>query len=395
MGKAPKVMIVAGEASGEMHAASLMSAFKQRRPDAQLYGVGGPALRAEGVFLIRDVSELSSFGIFEVANQLPQIGSVFFEALGSISREKPDVVVLVDYPDFNIRLARAIKWLYGARPLILYYIAPQVWIWRRRRAKTLARLVDRLAVVLPFEKELFENLGAKVHFVGHPLLDIDENENSIPNTTLTTNEPGRKIALLPGSRRGELKNYMPPMMEAVNLLKKSHQDWEFFIIKAPTLDESDFTPYLDAVLSDMKIVGGSTRKLLKSADFAVIALGTATLEAALAETPALLVGKASLMSYALGIYLFGMDYDYYSLVNFILERPAFPELIQGACIGRNMAETIEAITSSERSMAALKKAAVEVRERLEVEPGVETEGNTASRRTAAILDEMITESINE
>jgi len=386
-----KVLIVAGEASGDFHASRLIGAFKQLRPEAEVYGVGGPAMRDAGVRIIRDISGLMTFGVSEVIRHIPNIVVAFLKVLGGISRERPDVVVLVDYPDFNMWLARAIRWRYGKKPLILYYITPQVWIWRKYRARVLARLADRLAVVLPFEKEFFADLGAKVHFVGHPLLDI-EKEGEAARNPMPNDDIGRKIALLPGSRVEELKNYMPHIMEAVRLLKESGGDWRFFIVKAPTLDESDFSPYLGDSSSGVKIVSGSTQKLIEGAEFAVVAMGTATLETALAGAPALLIGKVSLLTYLLGIYLMKMDFEYYSLVNFILKRPAFPELIQDNISGGNIAQTVMDITSNEHAMEALRKAAAEVRERLEVEPGKETKGNTASQRTAAILDEMVMES---
>ena len=392
---APKVMIVSGEASGDMHTARLVRAFKHQNPDAVFYGIGGPAMRDAGVRLIRDVGELSTFGIFEVIKHLPQIIGIFFEALRSISNERPDVVVLVDYPDFNLRLARAIRWRYGDRPLIMYYIAPQVWIWRKWRAKLLAKLSDRLAVVLPFEKNLFEAFGARAHFVGHPSLE-DDTEKVIdrPSDVDSTADIGRRnIALLPGSRHGELHNYMPPIIEAVKLLAESNdKDWRFFIIKAPTLEFSDFAPYLDGDTPDITITEGPTRELLTSADFAVVGLGTATLEAALAGTPALLIGKVSPLTYKFSVRFLDMDLEYYSLVNFILKRLAYPELIQDNLTGPKIAQAIMDITSNKRAIAALVNAANEVRAKLEVEAENGIHGNTPSERAASILGEMVTES---
>jgi len=393
MSDAPKVMIVAGEASGDLHASHMVHAFKQRHPQAEVYGIGGRGLQSQGVRLIRNIADLSTFGIFEVVKHLPRLAGVFFEALGSISVERPDVVVLVDYPDFNIRLARAIRWRYGRKPLILYYIAPQVWIWRRRRARILANLVDRLAVVLPFEKKFFEHFGARAYFVGHPLLDVDGEDKRVTPTAILPDKAGeRKIALFPGSRRGELKNYMPPLMEATRLLAQSGGKYRFFIVKAPSFDDSDFTIYLDNKSPEVELVSGSTRALLKSADFAVVALGTATLEVALAGIPEVLIGRVSPLTYKFGIRFLGMNLEYFSLVNFILGRPAFPELIQDKMTSAGIAEAINDITSSDRAMATLTNAAHEVREKLEVETEKDIEGNTASERAAFVLDRMIMES---
>jgi lipid-A-disaccharide synthase len=392
MGKAPKVMIVAGEASGDLHASKLIHDLKQRRPEVEVYGIGGAGLQSEGVRLIRNISELSTYGFFEVFKHLPRLAGVFIEALRSVSKENPDVVVLVDYPDFNIKLARGIRWFYGKKPLILYYIAPQVWIWRRWRARTLAKLVDRLVVLFPFEKKYFENIGAQVHFVGHPLLDVNGAENKISSATILTEKvEERKIALLPGSRPGELSINMPVMMEAARILKESGGKYSFFIIKAPSFDYSDFAPYLDNKSLDVGVVEGSTRYLLKKADFAIVAMGTATLEAALAGTPAVLIGRISPFSYIVGVHFLRADYDYYSLVNFILGRPAFPELIQDDMTGAGIAEAVNNIASSERAMSALKDAAREMREKLEVESEKGIEGNTSYQRAAFILDKMITE----
>jgi len=392
MGPPPKVMIVTGEASGDLHASRLVRAFKKRRPESEIYGVGGNNMREAGVKLIRNINDLSTFGIFEVVKHLPRIAGVFFEALNSIKRERPDVIVLVDYPDFNIRLARFIKWKYGKTPPILYYIAPQVWIWRRNRAKTITGLVDKLAVVLPFEKKLFENFGADVHFVGHPLLGIAKESRESLNGLVPFKKKGaKKIALLPGSRRGELENYMPPIMDAIRTLKNTGGNYEFVIIKAPTLEKTDFERYLNENTQEVTLIEGPTRAILKSADFAVVALGTATLEAALAGAPAVLIGKVAPMTYQVGKRFLGMDLDYYGLVNFILERAAFPELIQDDCNGVKMAEVIGEITESDKAMTALKKACGEVRRKLEIEAEKFDSCVNASQRVAAILDNMISE----
>ncbi len=396
MDKSPKILAVAGEASGDYHAARLLRAYKKLRPEADLYGVGGPDMRSAGVRLIRDISDMSTFGVFEVFRQLPRLAGVFIQVLDSIRKERPDVVVLTDYPDFNILLARAIRYRYGKKPLILYYIAPQVWIWRRYRAGVIAKTVDRLAVVFPFEKPFFENLGAKVHFIGHPLIAIEkeeEEEDTSPGPAFKAEEGELKIVLMPGSRRGELENYMPPLAEAVQILQKSDKKYRFFILKAPSLDIDDFLPYLDKISSKPEIIEGQVRKILPEADFAVVALGTATLETALAGTPALLMGKVSQMTYRLAIKFLGMDLEYYSLVNFILRRHAFPELIQNEVTGENIVRSIENITSSTSAIEELRKAAGEVRENLTRIPHeTDVMGDSASQRAAAILDEMVQES---
>lgn len=388
----PKILIVAGEASGDLHASNMVAGFKKIHPGAEFYGVGGSLMNGVGVRLIRNIDDLSTYGIFEVFAQLPRLIGVFFDILFSIKKEKPDAVVLVDYPDFNIRLARGIRWLHGSKVKILYYIAPQVWIWRKTRAKVLAKLVDRLAVVLPFEKPLFENIGASVHFVGHPLLDVDnESKNKPPTTEPFPESAKKKIALLPGSRRGELKTYMQPMLEASRLLAESGDGWHFSIIKAPTLNRGDFAPYLNGAPNNVTLVEGSTREILKKSDFAIVALGTATLETALAGTPAVFVGKVSSLSSKFGIRFLGMNLAYYSLVNFILGRPAYPELIQILCAGPEIAATAADIMGSSKKLESLRNAGKQVQSNLEVEYEKGAGGGTASERAAYILDEMIGE----
>jgi len=395
MEKSPKILVVAGEASGDYHAARLIRAYKKLRPDADFYGVGGSEMLSAGARLIRNISDLSTFGIFEVFRQLPRLAGVFIQVLESIGKERPDVVVLTDYPDFNIRLARAIRYRYGKKPPILYYIAPQVWIWRRRRARVIAKMVDRLAVVFPFEKPFFEHLGAKVHFIGHPLIAMEKEESgqqSSPEPALSSEEGELKTALLPGSRKGELSNYMPPLMEAVKILGRSGKKYKFFILKAPSLGAGDFLPYIEKTSPKPEIIEGPAWKILPEADFAVVALGTATLQTALAGTPALFIGKVSGLTYEFGIKFLGMDLEYYSLPNFILGRHAIPELIQDEVTGENIARSVEDITSSSRAMNDLREAAGRVRENLSRIPHEsDLQGDSASERAAAILDEMVKE----
>jgi len=403
MAEGGKALVVAGESSGDIYASRLIAALKKLRPSIEVYGVGGSAMRDVGTRLIADIKDLSTFGIFEVFRLLPKIIGIFFRVLFSIKREKPDLVILIDYPDFNLRLAGFIRLFYGRAVKILYYITPQVWIWRKRRAKTLVKRSDRLAVVFPFEEALFSKLGAKVDFVGHPLLE------TIPSS-LDRNElvkyfgldPSRRtIALLPGSRHAEIRNYLPTMIKAVRDLEKDGK-YQFLIARAQTISEDEMAGSLSEAGVNVRQIGGETQKVLKVADLAVVALGTATLESALMGTPAILVGWVRPLTSWVGKKFLGMDLPYYSLVNFIIGRRAYPELIQYEMTPENIARSVRELTGNPMAMEVLRNAARETQEllwgperaveRASLPSGGQEKNDyhlSASGRVAIIADKMI------
>lgn len=399
-----KVLVVAGEASGEVYAARLIAALKKLRPGVEVYGVGGSTLRDAGVRLIVDIKDLSTFGIFEVFRLLPKLIGIFFKVLGSIGREKPCLVILIDYPDFNLRLARFIRWRYGRTVKILYYISPQVWIWRKWRAKKLAKLSDRLAVVFPFEEPLFRKLGVQADFVGHPLLETIpgslDREELVKHFGL---DPSRRtIALLPGSRHGEINSYLPVVIEAVRDLEKDGQ-YQFLLARAPTISDQDIASHLSCAGVNIRQIEGETQKVLRVADLAIVALGTATLESALMGTPAILIGWVQPLTYWVGVKFMNMDLPYYSLVNFILGRRAYPELIQREMTPENIARSVRELMDNPKAMDVLRSAAVEIQTLLYAGEGAAEKaspsagrGNvendyklSASARVAIIADEMI------
>lgn len=398
-----KVFIIAGEASGDGYAGRLVSALKQIKADVEVFGVGGDALSSAGAKLIVHINELSTFGIAEVFAKLPRLASVFLKVLGAIRRESPKVVVMIDYPDFNLRLAWFIRKFHRNKMKILYYITPQVWIWRKWRARALARLADRLAVVFPFEEPIFRKLGIETDFVGHPLMEtiptnLDKEELKRHfglSPDLTT------IALLPGSRKGEIKNYLPEMVSAVKELQKDG-GYQFLLARAPTISEEDVKPYLAGMNEVIWQVYGETHKVLKVADLAVVALGTATLECALMGTPAILVGKVHPATYWFSTRFLDMDLPYFGLVNFILKRKAFPELIQNDMTGTNIAKAIREIITNPKAMELLRKSAQEVkdslvgsenhiaeRDELRGQFRGENKPKTASERTAMLVTQLL------
>lgn len=397
-----KVFIVAGEASGDVYAGRLVLALKNIRPDVEILGVGGDSLSSAGGKVIVHINELSTFGIAEVFAKLPKLALIFLKVLEAIRKEEPKVVVMIDYPDFNLRLAWFIRKFYGNSVKILYYITPQVWIWRKWRARALAQLVDRLAVVFPFEKPIFRRLGIETDFVGHPLLetipmDLDKEEIRKYfglSPTLTT------IALLPGSRKGEIKNYLPEMVSAVKELQDD-RSFQFLLARAPTISEEDLNPYLEGI-EVIREVHGETHKVLKVADLAVVALGTATLESALIGTPAILVGKVHPVTYWFSTRFLDMDLPYFGLINFILKRKAFPELIQDEMKGIKIASAVRELISNPKAMELLRKSAEEVKNSLVgVEKHITEMGRvmgtaggvnaskSASQRTALLLVELL------
>ncbi len=327
----PAVLISAGEASGDHHAASLMRAVQSLREGAtpiRFFGLGGQAMAAAGLDRVARSEEVTVVGIVEVFRHLPRIRRVFRRLLDAAEARGPALAVLVDFPDFNLRLARRLKRL-GVP--VLYYVSPQVWAWRRRRVRTIARLVDRMLVLFPFEVEVYRGRQLEVEHVGHPLVDDVPRIESVWEGE--SRQPERPMfALLPGSRNGEVRRILPSMLESVARLAQSGVGGGRLaarIILAPTVDEQ-----LVAGLVAASSLAGSPPELvtrdrfeaIAGAHLALCASGTATLEVGLLGTPMVVVYRVSSLTYAIGRCL--VDLPFISLVNLVLERRVVPELLQ-------------------------------------------------------------------
>lgn len=314
------VMIVAGESSGELYGSFLARALKRRWPDIRLVGIGGERMKVEGVELVSGLSH--SFGFIEVLSSLGRLKAAFNRAKKVIDDLRPSVCVLIDYPDFNFRLGNYAK-KRGTK--ILYYVSPQVWAWRRGRIKRMKEMVDRLAVILPFEEDIYKKEGIKAEFVGHPAME-EIKERGI-RTDGRENIDIPVIALLPGSRPNELKRHLPVFNDLVSLIKGQYKKVRIILPFAPNLDFFIFEKELrNLQKKGVEITKGDAVGALSMADAAVIASGTATIQAALIGVPMIVIYKLSSISYFLGRII--LKVKYISLVNILAGKGIVPELIQ-------------------------------------------------------------------
>lgn len=322
-----KLCVVAGEASGDLHASQVMRELRNIDPSLQLFGIGGDLLAAEGMNVLHHVREMAVVGLIEVIRQLPMFLRVFKEIVERIKAEKPAAVLLVDFPDFNLRLAKQCR---AMGVPVLYYISPQVWAWRRRRIFEIARNVDQMIVIFPFEEQLYRSHGVPVTYVGHPLVEQLEPMRRAPRQLV---EPFR-IALLPGSRTSEIRSLLPPMLDAVVRIRKE-RSIEPFIVLAPTLDREEAETILAAHGSDVRIVDRDQRNELAGADLSISSSGTATLESALLGIPVVVVYKLNFITHAIGRRM--VKLPHFSLVNIVAGKEVVPELLQENVNGERIA----------------------------------------------------------
>jgi lipid-A-disaccharide synthase len=328
-----RILIISGEASGDIHGASLIEELKELIPSLKIFGMGGPRMREAGQEGF-DAGDMAVVGVAEVVGKLPAILRRFKELKEILDRERIDGVILIDYPDFNLRFAREAK----KRGIpVIYYISPQVWAWRKGRVKKIARLVDKMLVVFPFEVPIYEEAGVDVEFVGHPLLDrvscpLDKNE---AKAALGYERTEVIVTLLPGSRKEEAARLLPPMLEgAIEAAEASRWKVRILIPATENIDETLLSSVLEGCPEYVKTVEGQMYTALRASDTAVIASGTATLEAALIGIPMLIVYKLSTLSFMLAKLLVGLEYV--GLPNIVSEKPIVPELIQGSVTPANI-----------------------------------------------------------
>jgi len=333
-----QLMIVAGEPSGDAHAAALVEALRKRSSDVEFdfFGATGPLMRAQGVETVVNSDELAIMGILEVARALPKFLNAFRTLKRAALERSPDAVVLVDWPEFNLRLATA---LHRRGLKIIYYISPQLWAWRPRRISTVQRDIDLLLSILPFEAEWFKARGVDhVQFVGHPLAGEVRarfgREEFCRRHDLNPSQP--IVSLLPGSRRKELQRILPPMLAAVAKLNAVRPEIQCVVVVAPsrTVEETKQIVVQQNGVAAIKLVQGETREALAASDAAAVASGTATLEAALLETPMVVVYKESAVNWhTLGRLI---TVSHYGLVNLVAGKEIARELMQNDLTAENL-----------------------------------------------------------
>lgn len=340
------ILIVAGEASGDMYGADLVKEMLKIYPDLCFYGIGGNKLKEAGVELIADAAQISVVGLTEVFSKLSNFFKVIKKLKNKLDALKPALVILIDFPDFNLNIvARQAK---KRNIKIFYYISPQVWAWRKGRIEQIKKLVDKMAVILPFEVDLYAKNNFPVNYVGHPLVDIVRVNVSKGEARrkLGLSEGKTTIGLLPGSRTAEIKSLLPEMMQAAQILKKNIKTVQFILPKADTLDETIIKEIISKYDIEIKIIAGRTYEAISCCDLAVVTSGTATLETGLLGVPMIIVYKVSPLSYLIGRLI--INVKNIGLVNIIAGKTVVPEFIQKDANGRQIAAEALAILESER-----------------------------------------------
>lgn len=376
--KRPKrVMIVVGEASGDLHGADLVKALYRRDPTLEIFGVAGDGLKREGIKVIFDVDRLTGMGFAELAGNLKTIWQAYRLLRKALREERPNLLILVDFPEFNLRLARLAK---KSGIPVLYYISPQVWAWRKRRTQKIARWVDRMAVVFPFEVPLYQNEGVAVSFVGHPLLDLAHSSEPRERTlTQYGLDPSRQtIAILPGSRRREVTYHLPPMLEAADRLERQLKV-QFILARATTVERGILDGILEKAAVKVPIAEGNTYNVLHACDLVWAASGTATLETALMLRPMVIVYRLSWLTYALARLL--VRVSHIGMVNIVAGESVVPELIQNDVTADKIVAESRAILQDPELRKRIVRKLSQVREKLG-SPG-------ASDRVAEIAFSMI------
>ncbi len=357
-----KIFILAGEASGDLHGSALIEKLKRKNPELEIYGVGGDAMIAAGLHAIYHINELAFLGFSEVVKHLPKILAIKKNILRFIKENEIRTVLLIDYPGFNLNLAKHLK-KRGVK--VLYYISPQLWAWGSSRAKKMKKRIDRLFVVFPFEVDFFSRFGIDAEFVGHPLTERIDAYEFLPREKFFEKyglNLSRKILLLmPGSRKHEIETILPEAFEAAKRLAGKH-NLQIVISAAQNIDENFYRKYS---ADDVKIIKGKTYELLRYSEFGLIKSGTSTLEAALLGLPFAVLYKTGKLTYFLGKML--VKINFISLANIVAGEKIVPELIQEDARAEKIYETADAILSDENRMREMKEKLATVRAKLEEE----------------------------
>jgi lipid-A-disaccharide synthase len=305
-----KVAIVAGEASGDLHGAEVLRELKKLDPSIDAFGIGGDLLAAQGMRLLHHAGEMGIVGFFNVLLHYRLFKRIFEDMAAAVARERPDAVLLVDYPGFNLRMARRCKEL-GLR--VVYYISPQVWAWRRGRVRHIAKYVDRMIVIFPFEETFYRQHGVDAIYVGHPIIEeIGHLERAARGDDVT------RIALLPGSRRAEVMSLLPAMTGAVEILARERRV-EAYVVQAPTIPR-------ELLGTSLAVVPYEDGAAIARADMALSSSGTATLECAVLGTPVVVMYRLSRANYWLGRMV--VKIPHFGLINIVAEKEVVPELVQ-------------------------------------------------------------------
>lgn len=370
--RSQRILLVAGEASGDLHGADLVNALKQQAPQVKVYGVGGPSLRKAGMHTLVDTAMIAGMGLFEARDKLWALLRTYRQLAGLLRTAPPDLLVLIDFPEFNLRLAKVAR---RAGVRVFYYISPQVWAWRRRRVYTIAQRVDQLAAVFPFEPSFYAAYGCTVKFVGHPLVDrVRPTRTREETLRLYGLDPTRRtIALLPGSRAQEVRYLLDPLLGAADLLGREYQ---VVLAVASTLNQAELEARVKISHPAVRVVQGDTYNLVHAADLALVASGTATLETALLERPMVIVYRLAPLTYTLARLI--VRVPFIGMPNLIAQQRVVPELIQTQVTPARIAAEAKRLLEDPQEYDKVQKGLREVRRRLGA-------GGAAERTAAMIL----------
>jgi lipid-A-disaccharide synthase len=368
------LLVVAGEASGDLHGARLLAHLRGRRPDLEAFGLGGGELARAGLEKVAESAEITVVGIAEVLRVLRRAREIFRQLLTEVERRRPAAAVLIDFPEFNLRLARELK-RRGVK--VIYYVSPQVWAWRRGRVRTVARVVDRMLVLFPFEVEFYRRAGVAVSWVGHPLVD----EVPLLPQAWDAGAPAAgpfRVALLPGSRPSEVEALLPVLVGAVGELAR-RLPVEAILVRAETVPAALVERAVEGAGLPIEVVSERRHAHLAASHLALCASGTATLELGLLGVPMLVLYRLRPSTYLLALLLVRLPSI--SLVNLVLGRPAVPELLQGDATASRVAAEAASLLADPTRVAAMRRSLAELR-------GLLGEGGAAARAAAAVEREL-------
>ena len=338
-----KYYIIAGEASGDLHGSNLIKELKKLDNSSHFRCWGGDLMSQECNYLVKHYKDYSHMGFFEVFINLKKILNNLSFCKKDIKKYNPDVIIYVDFPGFNLRIA---KWAKKNKFKNHFYISPQIWAWKQNRIKTIRKVIDRMYVILPFEKKFYSSINFNVHYVGHPLLDVIKTNK---NEALNRGQE-KIIALLPGSRDQEIKKILPEMINII----KNFKNYSFYICAAPSQKRSTYLKYIkDKNIEKVKIVENQTYEILSKSSAALVTSGTATLETALFKIPQVVCYKSSWISIMIGKFLL-RNLKYISLVNLILDKEVVKELIQENLNEKNLTSELKNILEGDHRINMLK-----------------------------------------
>ncbi len=369
------ILIVAGEESGDMRAAPLVHAVKHHAPDTRFFGIAGDHCRREGVDTFADIRELAVIGFVEVIRNYSRIKKVFDLTLQKAREERPAIAILVDYPGFNLRLARELKKM---NIKVIYYVSPQVWAWKASRVKIIKKVVDRMLVLFPFEKDFYAKHNYTADFIGHPLIDDvhASQESDAFKISLGLEAKSLVIGLLPGSRHNEITRLLPVMYAAAHILKIKNPHLQFILLQAKSINDELVNRYADLAPQGLK-VSKEYYNGLNASDLCIVASGTATLETGIMGKPMVVIYKTAWLTAF--IVRLVIRIKNISLVNIVAGKKIVEELIQEKATSVRIAEEIQSLISNPEKRSAMRKDLSTLRTRLG-KPG-------ASQRAARIVIE--------